>query len=230
MAERFIFRYSDVRNREKNIMSLILGPIHHWLFGKILVAEERAFALAEALAAAGVGDDLIPLRERYGERLAGKELATLVGENPIHQFLQGLITKVQLFEASLVEAHADRVELLYETARRHGEETGRRLAEGKRRTAEEIARLLNDTQLEGMPCDPGATFTPFPDGAGFDYTHSACNHIGNWSYTGVDIPTMCRLYNRWIEGFVEGLGGGFRLEETIADGAARCVARVTADD
>ncbi len=209
-------------------MSLMLGPIHTWLFNKIVIAEERAMALATLLSQQG--SDLGELLARYGEPLAGKDLATLVGERSIHQFLQGIITKVQVFEASLVEGNADKVDLLLDAAYAHGKEVAGRMAPDGGLGLEEVVRLLNDTQLEGMPCDPGATFTPDASGDGVDYTHSACNHMVNWSYTGVDPKVMCRLNNRWIAGFVEGLGGSYEVAQTIADGATACGARVRTKD
>lgn len=208
-------------------MSLMLGPIHNWLFNKIQIAEERANILAAILADAGTPvDDLV---QRYGEPLAGKDLATLVGNNSIHQYLQGLITRVQIFEASLVERSGDRLDLLMKEAERHGADVAARLVptDSAPLTADDIARLLNDTQLEGMPCDPPATFTPLASGEGFAYTHSACNHRENWSYTGVDLVTMCRLNNQWIKGFVTRLGGEYSVSATLVEGADGCKAQVT---
>ncbi|MBF0170970.1 MAG: hypothetical protein HQK87_07780, partial [Nitrospinae bacterium] len=159
--------------------------------------------------------------------LQGKDLAALVGARSIHQFLQGLITRVQVFEASVVERGGDRLDLLMESAARHGRLVAGRLAPGENPPSiADIGRLLNDTQLEGMPCDPPATFTPLPSGEGFDYLHSTCNHMANWSFTGVDPAVMCRLNNRWIAGFVEGLGGSYGVTETLAEGGKGCKATV----
>jgi hypothetical protein len=207
-------------------MSLTLGPIHYWLYNKIKIAEDRSFALHDGLHGAGV--DVAAERDRYGDRLPDADLTELVGDNSIHSFLQGLITRIQIFEASLVEAAVGHEDLIFALVEQHGRKTGQEAVAhqgGPATDVNQLGRLVNDYQLEGMPCDPSPAFAP---GEGeLTYRHTACNHLANWEYTGAKPETMCALTNRWLAGFVEGAGSAeFILGHTIVDGAPDCQATI----
>ena len=213
-------------------MSLFLGPIHHWMFNKILILESRAFHIASALEGAGVESAAVKKAVAdYGEKLAGRDLADMLGDNSIHQFLYGLIAKIQIFEAGLVDLAKDRWEIALKAAESHGRETAGKAVSAtgsKNASLEDIYRLIHDNQLEGMPCDPGAeTAVISPSKLG--YNHSTCNHIQNWEYTGVDIKRMCAITNAWIKGFIAGVNGSasYEVRQTLADGANSCKAEIT---
>lgn len=213
-------------------MSLFLGPIHQWMFNKILILESRAFSIATALVDAGVERDAINKAvSDYGDKLAGRDLADMLGDNSIHQFLYGLIAKVQIFEAGLVDLGKNSFDVALKAAESHGRETAGDAVKAsgvKTASLEDIYRLIHDNQLEGMPCDPGAETTALsPSKLG--YFHSTCNHIQNWEYTGVDIKRMCAITNAWIKGFIAGVNGNasYEVKETLAGGAQSCKAEVT---
>lgn len=213
-------------------MSLFLGPIHQWMFNKILILESRAFSIAKALADAGVERAALDKSvSDYGEKLAGRDLADMLGDNSIHQFLYGLIAKVQIFEASLVDLAKNSFDVVLKAAESHGRETAGaavKASGAKAASLEDIYRLIHDNQLEGMPCDPGAEIISLsPTKLG--YFHSTCNHIQNWEYTGVDISRMCAMTNAWIKGFITGVNGkaSYEVKATLADGANSCEAEIT---
>lgn len=211
-------------------MSAFLGPIHYWLFAKIVTVESRAHALAALLSDKGV--DVADLLADYGEKLQGADLAELVGGASIHQFLSGLITKVEVFEAQVVERGGDdHFELLLATAQNHGRVMGSELASdggGPPSTAESLANFIHNHALEGMPCDPGGDLAPLSD-TELSYGHQACNHMMNWRYTGVDLAKMCRIQNAWVEGLTKGLCGNvtYVTGDTIVSGAPHCQAQIT---
>ncbi len=212
-------------------MSAFLGPIHHWLFNKILHIEDRAFHIASILENNGKAEIAKNKVEEYGPRLAGADLAELVGDASIHQFMYSLISKVEVFEAGLVEAAGED----YETVRKGVEEHGKLSAQEavgrqgeKPEDLESLYKYINDSQLEGMPCDPGAMVEPMDDGS-LAYRHTACNHIQNWEYTNCPSSKMCGIHNAWLKGFVSGLNDAaeYSVDETIADGAQTCSAFIT---
>jgi hypothetical protein len=213
-------------------MSLFLGPIHQWMFNKILILESRAFSIAKALESAGVERDAVNKAvSEYGEKLAGQDLADMLGDNSIHQFLYGLIAKVQIFEASLVDLAKNSFDAVLAVAESHGKQTasdGLKASGAKSASLEDIYRLIHDNQLEGMPCDPGAQTTSLSPGK-IGYYHSTCNHIQNWEYTDVDIKRMCALTNAWIKGFIAGVNGtaSYEVKETLAGGAKSCKAEIS---
>ncbi len=209
-------------------MSAFLGPIHHWLFNKIQVVESRAFALAGALDESGKGS-LNGALEEYGDKLEGADVAEILGDNSIHQFLSGLIARVEVLEAKIMDAANGNHELLLSAAEKHGRETAQKAisARGsKPESLDEIGQCLNDFCLEGMPCDPGATFESAGDK--LMYGHTACNHLENWGYTSADPKKMCMLTCAWTKGLVSGLSenANFEVKNTIANGSDSCLAEI----
>lgn len=208
-------------------MSAFLGPIHYWLFNKIQTIESRAFAIADALKTAGKDKAVDEIVEDYGDRLEGQDLDVLIGDNPIHQFLAGLIAKAQVLESRIVEAAGDDVETALKAAEEHGKKTAARAVENKPKPEdfEGIWQYINDYQLEGMPCDPGADVSLGSNGS-MRYAHTVCNHMQNWQYTGVDMGRMCQVTNAWLKGFVSGLNGDveYNVERSIVGGADKCEA------
>ncbi len=211
-------------------MSAFLGPIHHWLFNKIVHMEGRAFAIASMLSDNGQKEAVDQKIADYGQKLEGADLAQLVGDNSIHQFLYGLISKVEVFEAGIVETASDFDKVL-QTVEAHGKASAEQALSQSGEAvddAEALYKYVNDYVLEGMPCDPGAEVQPI-DNKRFAYNHTACNHIPNWEYTACSPSKMCAVHNAWLKGFVSGLNSNATLEvkETIADGAGRCSAEIS---
>lgn len=211
-------------------MSAFLGPIHYWMFNKIQILESRAFAIAASLETGGKAEPVKKAIDGYGERLDGKDIAVLLGDNPIHQFLEGLIGKVEVFEAQLVEAAGDDFDKVLSAVEAHGREMAARAlgaSGGKMGSLHDIYQVVNEYQLEGMPCDPGAVVEELSDDK-MIYAHSSCNHIRNWEYTGVDVKKMCDVNNTWLKGLITGLNGGaeYTVLETIAGGAGSCRAEM----
>jgi hypothetical protein len=202
------------------------------MFNKILILESRAFSIAMALATAGVERDAVNKSVAdYGEQLAGRDLADMLGDNSIHQFLYGLIAKVQIFEASLVDLAKNSFDVALKAVEAHGRETAGNAVKAvgvKTASLEDIYRLIHDNQLDGMPCDPGAETASLSPGK-LGYFHTTCNHIQNWEYTGVDIKRMCALTNAWIKGFIAGVNpnASYEVKETLAGGSKSCKAEVT---
>ncbi|MGK7346269.1 MAG: hypothetical protein ACNS63_10740 [Candidatus Nitrospinota bacterium M3_3B_026] len=209
-------------------MSAFLGPIHYWMFKKIQTLESRAFAIASALEAAGRGGEVKELSDEYGDRLEGQDLEAILGDNPIHQFLSGLIARVEVLESKLVEAAGDDFGKALEAAGEHGEKTAQAALENAAapENFEQMYQIINDYQLEGMPCDPGAE-VGMTNGV-MRYDHSTCNHLPNWRFTGVDVGRMCDITNAWLNGFIKGLNkdASFSVEKTIAKGAGSCRAEL----
>lgn len=212
-------------------MSAFLGPIHHWLFNKILYIEDRAFHIASALESNGKADIVKSKLEEYGPRLKGADLAELVGGASIHQFMYSLIAKVEVFEAGLVEAAGDDYDAIRQKVEEHGKKAGQEAVArqgDKPESLESIYKYINDSQLEGMPCDPGAVVEPL-DSNRLAYRHTGCNHIQNWEYTNCPSNKMCGIQNAWLKGFISGLNESaeYSVEKTIADGAESCSAVIT---
>ena len=211
-------------------MSAFLGPIHYWLFNKILLIEGRAFAIAQALKDNGKATAVADKVDAYGQRMAGRELDDLVGDNPIHQFLYGMISKVEVFEAGLVEIAGAAYDSALAAVEKHGKQTGQKAVEQKGEKPDDLEAIyqyVSDYQLEGMPCDPGAEVEPGADKV-LLYRHRVCNHISNWEYTSCPVDKMCAIHNAWLKGFISGLNdsASYEVKRAIADGADGCEAEI----
>lgn len=223
-------------------MSMFLGPIHYWLFGKIKIVESRRDAYISALKGK-FGDKAVGLIEGlnkdYGARLDdGQALENIVGNNPIHGFLQSLIQKVEMGEGKLVAAafdkfNGDAFNLLLEASEKHGKETGERALKEKGisdPSAEDVFNLLNDYLLEGMPCDQAAFAHPKSQNS-FDLEHKMCLHSQNWKAAGAPFMEMCCFTHAWIGGFVKATQPRMKYESkaAIAAGDPGCLAEFNAD-
>jgi len=218
-------------------MSIFLGPIHHWLFNKILIVEDRRDRYIQALREK-FGDRVTTLLETmdksYGARLQGRPLDQLVGDKPIHGFLQSLIQKVKAGEGSLVagamaKLNGEVFSVLLEEAEGHGRDMGMRALKEKRLSnprAEEVGDILKDYLLEGMPCDQGGAFVPGASSVALEWHHSTCPHRKNWDVAGAPFMEMCCLTNAWIGGFVTAVKPDMHFERntSLASGDTGCVA------
>ncbi len=211
-------------------MSMFLGPIHHLMYNKIKVAAGRAQSIiktfkdkfgeeAEETIKAAMPDGPID----FGDT----PLEELLGDNPIHQFLQSLIDKIETAEASLVTALLYRFpdesgELLKEAFAKHGGETAKADA-GTTAGLNEITSQLNQSYLEGMPCDPGGSFNQ-KDENSMEISHSDCLHKPKWDSVGAPADIMCGLLDSWVEGFAKALNPNAKVERgaSLPKGSESC--------
>src|SRR3972149_10390466 len=91
-------------------MSAFLGPVHHWLFKKIKIVEDREKALLDFFAKK-YGDKPEKrgkeLMEKYGPWFGAEPLEELVGQSPVNGFFAETIERVETREAALVMALKD---------------------------------------------------------------------------------------------------------------------------
>lgn len=197
-------------------MSAFLGPIHHWLFKKINLVEDREKKLVSAFTekyGAETDDIAGANRGKYGEYYDDTPLEELVGENAIHEFLSMEIAKVETREAALIAALTakygdDAKNLIIETAKEHGKAFGAAQTEGADTegvTADDVHKAVKNTFLDGMPCDHVVETTENTE-TKLTETHSDCLHKAYWKTAGTDEATMCEYIGSWIDGVVTGLG------------------------
>ena len=128
-------------------MSMVLGPIHHWLYGKIGHQEE----LTKALAAHAKAEGWIEDTGRFEKTLP--PLESVIDESNIHGWLQAQISDAEGRYAALVCA------LLAEDVGRLNSLCAAAAAFGERHviapdaTPEEAWRVFEDFFVNGMPCD-----------------------------------------------------------------------------
>lgn len=215
-------------------MSAFLGPIHYWMYSKIECAWRREGAIFKALV--GVyGDEAKDLWGRtekdYESFNEGRDLAELVGAQPIHGWLQGAIDLAERSEAELVKAFAEKfgeeaIKVMNYAAWEHGASCGRTAQgglEGVSVTPDKAHQAMMNFYLDGMPCDHVTELSQTADG--FVCRHSECLHERNWEAAEASPSIMCGIHRGWMDGFLEGLGAGIVHEgrENIASGDDHCV-------
>ncbi|WP_167959130.1 hypothetical protein [Anaerosporobacter faecicola] len=130
-------------------MSAFLGPIHYWLFNKIQIQEQFAKELAAQLGKETV---LPQLREELTSLPEGN-LEDIIETDNIHGWLQEKIHLVEKQLACVVEsllANGVKVEEVHAVAFAFGKNITKLAGTS---TAKEAFTYLNDTLLDGMPCD-----------------------------------------------------------------------------
>lgn len=133
-------------------MSKFLGPIHFWLYNKIKIQNN-------------IVEDVLNLSERIGLSLRGrlyekygdgdlKPLDEVIDEGNIHGWLQDQISKVEYKLAIAVTevlnrnpAKIDELKLIFKN---NGEKFS---TLNSNSTVKEAFKAINDTLLDGMPCD-----------------------------------------------------------------------------
>ena len=212
-------------------MSAFLGPIHHWLFNKIRLVEEREKALATALTEK-FGDEVNTLSEagraKYGDYYDETALEEMIGEEPIHTYLAGAIEKVETREAALIAAITEKFgedakARILELAQANGKKVGEaEKEEVDADSADDIYRAVKNTFLDGMPCDH-VTDVKQTSEKEVAEIHSDCLHRAYWQSGGADDAFMCEYLGRWLDGFVQGVGVGTHTRgSTIMSGANIC--------
>lgn len=216
-------------------MSLVLGPIHYLMYAKIRLARAREREI------------FLAFYERYGrevEETSGKRkteydrwleddrpLEELVGDAPIHVWLQGQIDAAERSEAELVafclKRFGEEAEgIAREAARDHGRSAAEKALAEKgpgERSARGLFDLLRGHLLDGMPCDHVTQVAEMSPNRVVNLHHS-CLHFRNWRPSQVPLETMCGILRAWIEGFCQAYHPGIAYQQTktLAQGDSLC--------
>lgn len=131
-------------------MSAFLGPIHTWLFNKVLFQNQMVETIETLAKENGWLDESVNLN-RYGQLEQG-DLADIVDPNNIHGWLQERVSLVESKLAYLVtvlsDGHQERLDSIYEVIYELGKKNS---IHGK--NAKEVFDTLETLLLNGMPCD-----------------------------------------------------------------------------
>lgn len=139
-------------------MSMFLGPIHHWLYNKIITQEKMVQVVLAFNEAENLVENLEEqLKETCGELHQGA-LEDMIDVSNIHGWLQHQVNIVEERFAYAVTAVSKKdktaVSRLSDKMYLAGEEAvSEKGLAGTLKTAEDVYKLLNDMLLDGMPCD-----------------------------------------------------------------------------
>ncbi|MCK6467164.1 MAG: hypothetical protein L6Q53_03075 [Candidatus Brocadia sinica] len=218
-------------------MSLVLGPIHHWMYGKIKTTEARESAIvSEFKAKYGAEADKIleQVYKKYPKSSVHKPLEELLANKPIHQGIQSLIVEIETREAATIAAfcakYSDAAKVAADAVRKHGISCGKEAARSKGLSPAEcnstskVFEVMGDYLCDGMPCDRGAQVVAESEKT-TSWDHESCVHELYWRNAGADFLTMCNIINEWIAGFGEGINShiAYKREKALATGDPSCL-------
>ena len=183
-------------------MSLFLGPIHFWLYGKIEKQEE----LTKQLSATAKAKGLIIDSEKYTYDLP--DLESAIDTTNIHGWLQGKITEAETRYAQLVmdviAKDPASVEVLEESAY----EFGKKYSLDENTDCEGAFQFMENFFLNGMPCDHVVTVLESgPDKVKFVLSQDI--HKTYWTW-----PEGTALYYKLRQAVMNGMISGSNLTLT----------------
>lgn len=194
-------------------MSEFLGWIHFWLYNKILLSERMEEQLVQWATAHRLPADQWRQQgiEQYGAPTGGAPLESIIDQTNIHGWLQSRITSAELRQAALVTAildsQPDLKGALIELYNQQGKAASSSY-EGQPTTPEELYKAVNDSVLEGMPCDRVDELIS-SDEKELIWRTTACLHEPYWDQVKGDVQHFYDLREAWIKSFVEGLNPKF---------------------
>jgi hypothetical protein len=201
-------------------MSAFLGPIHYWLYNKIILHEELIGSIVDL---AGTRDfDTKKLVEdsysKFGEPVTGA-LEDHIEHSNIHGWLQDRIFSVEkrlaYVTTELLKADTVKVEEVEDIFRKSGAEAARSL-EITESKPQDLFKLIFDNMLEGMPCDRVNEITENTEEA-ITWQTTRCLHKDHWDQVGGDINNFYKFRENWIAGFLNESETGYSYSRTADD-------------
>lgn len=186
-------------------MSAFLGPIHHWLYNKIRLQDQLTQEMLQFADKEGLTNVRESVDSTYGKMPEGN-LEDLIDENNIHGWLQGKITLVENRFAAVVTAIlAQKPEakeamglLAYDFGQSHSALTGEN-------NAKDAYQLLNDSLIDGMPCDHVNMLISAEDDR-VEWKRTQCVHAPYWTANEGDINVYYELRNQLVAGMLAASG------------------------
>lgn len=181
-------------------MSAFLGPIHFWLYNKIKIQNnivEDIFILADSKE--------ISLRNNLYEKYGDGELKPLdevIDVTNIHGWLQEQIAKVEYKLAFSVTEILEKDSSMLEDIKTIFRENGLKSSTlDEKSTVEEIFKAINDTLLDGMPCDHANGLISQDENQAI-WKRYECVHSKYWQAANGNIANYYMLRDEFINGML----------------------------
>ncbi|MBU5331917.1 hypothetical protein [Anaerocolumna aminovalerica] len=198
-------------------MSAFLGPIHYWLYNKIKLQNNMVEAVIQFTKSKNLNYDLrSKLDNQYGT-IDLRPLEEQIDTSNIHGWLQECVSTVEyrLADAvtTLLKEGSKNLEELKEIFRTLGEKES---ILSKDATIAEAYKSLNDTLLDGMPCDHANLLVSQEDNE-IIWKRNLCVHENYWTEVGGDIKIYYILREEYIKGLLSHADITYeKLDETIS--------------
>ncbi len=188
-------------------MSAFLGPIHNWLYGKIKIQKEMTDNI-EVILEDKVQGAIANLDAEYGKNSSGS-LEEIIDLQNIHGWLQNEIIKSEYRLASavteLLKKEKECMEALRGIFYHKGVKTGEEISII---TMQDAYKALNDTLLDGMPCDHVNAIKE-QDEEAITWERTCDIHKQYWDEAGGDITIYHKLREVFIKGLLKNTNLGY---------------------
>ena len=182
-------------------MSAFLGPIHFWLYNKIEIQNEiveETLDYATNSLNNNMRDDLY---NKFGDGDL-KPLDQVIDVTNIHGWLQERVNQVEKKLAytvtELTKNNPENFQVIKDIFKSKGAEVS---TFEKDSSLDEIYKAINDTLLDGMPCDRANSVVSQEDNE-IIWKRNICVHQQYWDDVQGDINDFYTLRDEFIEGLL----------------------------
>lgn len=194
-------------------MSAFIGPIHSWLYNKIIFQDKLADIVLNI--AKDKGYDLKQSTDSIYGQLEKDELENIIDKSNIHGWLQ---EKVNLVENRLAYTVTNLTKLEQDSMKTILKEIkafGKTNAEISDKNAEEIYVLLDEVLLNGMPCDRVNSIEEKSEDVVI-WKQNVDIHDKYWIQVGGDSQNYYDIRYAFVEGMLSGSEFEFvKLEDCV---------------
>ena len=190
-------------------MSKNLGPIHFWLYRKIMIQQSFTNQLSCELLDLEHKKKLNTMLDQTVGTISQESLEEQIDTMNIHGWLQDKIRIVEVRLGYEVEEIKKTTGSLVQ-AQQIALEFGKSLCESNSLTPEEGYKLIEDNLLNGMPCDRVNVILEHDENH-LKYQQSVEIHDKFWSQADADIKDYYLLRNKIIEGMLSKCGLTFSV-------------------
>lgn len=193
-------------------MSAFLGPIHHWLHGKIKIQN----SIVEEILSFAKEDFSLDYREyldtEYGI-IESDPLEEVIDESNIHGWLQERIHRVEKHLAytvtNVLKEHPDALDKIKEIYKNTGVNQAQKSQIDNESTASQLYKAaVNDSLLDGMPCDH-VNAVNSQDENSIVWKRNQCVHEEFWNDIEGDISIYYLLRDEYINGYLANTGATY---------------------
>lgn len=182
-------------------MSAFLGPIHFWLYNKIKIQNDLVGEIIDLAE-----KNNLHIKESLCRRFGDGELKPLeevIDVNNIHGWLQEQVSSVEgKLAHGVTEIFSQKPELAEKIRALFKEKGAENSALKDDSSLEEVFNSLNDTLLDGMPCDRANTVIS-QDENEIVWVRNLCVHEQYWNEAGGDIKNYYMLRDEFIKGLLQ---------------------------
>lgn len=196
-------------------MSAVLGHIHHWLYKKIQLINEREKLIEDKSRTVinDLADELHAISlDTYGPLIdPAIPLEDIIDHDNIHMWLQNQITTSSVREASFIKDLLDStsgdqavptITAILDAFAVQGSACGHIAAEQLQAdNPENLYNMLQNFYVNGMPCDGGDDIIINSD-TQFTWIGNHKHQMTYWKKAGVDPNFMALAYQTWFDFFI----------------------------